>query len=429
MLAMSEVHCIKTLRNNKGLTISEIARTMSINWRTAKKYADDNQLPEVKIKKRRGMMYESKWGEIVGDWLEEDAREKRKSRRTNKQMHQELVELGFTGSYRTLCDFIKIWRASNDQKSSPDTEAERLEHPPGQAQVDFGVMEAVQGGVYKDVRALVMSFPASNAAFCVPMPSENQECFLSGLKMLFAQAGGVPLSIRIDNLSPAVKKVRGSHGEAELTDGFAAFQAYYGFDVQVCNPNKGNEKGHVERKVGYVRYNFFSVPPVMIDWDDLRSQLLKVLTEDRQRLHYTKRKLIEELWQEERQVLLKLPDEAYPVFKQTDVSFNKYSEFKLDNRLIHVPGARKHANLTCVAYWDTFKVITEDGEVLLSDHRPYLEKRRLIPWYEIMKIWRTKRGRSNIPGIVGICRLAYWTTYPSRVEGNARNELNRWFLF
>ncbi len=235
-----------------------------------------------------------------------------------------------------------------------------------------------------------MSYPASNAAFCVPMPSENQECFLSGLKMLFEQAGGVPLSIRIDNLSPAVKKVRGSHGEAELTDGFAAFQAYYGFDVQVCNPNKGNEKGHVERKVGYVRYNFFSVPPIMIDWDDLRSQLLKVLTKDRQRLHYTKQKLIEELWQEERKVLRKLPDEDYPVFKQTDASFNKYSEFKLDNRLIHVPGARKHAKLTCVAYWDIFKIITEDGEVLLSDHRPYLEKRRLIPWYEILKIWRTK---------------------------------------
>lgn len=390
MLAMSDTQCIKTLRNNKGLTISEIARTMSINWRTAKKYADDNQVPEVKIKKRRGMMYGSKWGEIVGDWLEEDAREKKKSRRTNKQMYQELVKLGFEGSYRTLCDFVNVWRASKEEDGSSADEAERLDHPPGQAQVDFGVMEAVQNGVYKDVRALVMSFPSSNAAFCVPMPSENQECFLSGLKMLFEQAGGVPLSIRIDNLSPAVKKVRGSHGEAELTEGFTAFQTYYGFDVQVCNPSKGNEKGHVERKVGYVRYNFFSVPPVMKDWVDLRSQLLDVLTADRQRLHFSKRERIEDLWQEERKVLLKLPDEDYPVFKQTAVTFNMYSEFKLDKRLIHVPGARKHANLSCVTYWDTFKVITEDGEVLMSDHRPYMEKRRLIPWSEIMKRWRVK---------------------------------------
>jgi DNA-binding transcriptional MerR regulator len=50
MLAMSEIHCIKFLRNNKGLSISEIQRTLKINWRTAKKYADEDQIPEQKRK-------------------------------------------------------------------------------------------------------------------------------------------------------------------------------------------------------------------------------------------------------------------------------------------------------------------------------------------------------------------------------------------
>lgn len=404
---MSDIQCIKTLRNNKGLTISEIARTMSINWRTAKKYGDGDQLPQIKTRKRKGMMYESEWGEIVEDWLEEDAREKRKSRRTIIQMHKDLVEMGFKGSYRTLCDFVSDWRASRDDDGTRPDDAERLEHPEGEAQVDFGVMEAVQDGAYKDIRALVMSFPASNSAFCVPMPSENQECFLSGLKMLFAQAGGVPLSLRIDNLSPAVKKVRGPHGEAQLTEGFAAFQAHYGFEVQVCNPSKGNEKGNVERKVGYVRYNFFSVPPVIKDLDDLRKQLLDVLTEDRQRLHYRKQELIEDLWKEEQKSLLKLPDEEYPVFKQTKLTFNKYNEFKLDDCLIHVPGARKHTSLSCIAYWDKYKVITEDGEVLLSDNRPYMEKRRFIPWHGILKDWLRK------PRVVGHSR--YRNYLPPRV--------------
>ena len=36
MLAMSEVNCIKKLRNEKGLSITEIAKTMQVNWRTAK---------------------------------------------------------------------------------------------------------------------------------------------------------------------------------------------------------------------------------------------------------------------------------------------------------------------------------------------------------------------------------------------------------
>jgi hypothetical protein len=42
MLAMSEINCIKTLRNEKGLSITTIAKTLSINWRTAKKYGDDD---------------------------------------------------------------------------------------------------------------------------------------------------------------------------------------------------------------------------------------------------------------------------------------------------------------------------------------------------------------------------------------------------
>ncbi|MEB2302401.1 hypothetical protein LAV72_22610 [Lysinibacillus xylanilyticus] len=80
------------------------------------------------------------------------------------------------------------------------------------------------------------------------MPSENQECFLSGLKQLFKQAEGVPLSIRIDNQTPAVKKVRGPEGEAKLTDELISFQNHYGFKVQVCNPEVGMKKEMLKEK-------------------------------------------------------------------------------------------------------------------------------------------------------------------------------------
>ncbi|MGG3739502.1 IS21 family transposase, partial [Aeribacillus pallidus] len=86
MLAMSEINCIKFLRNNKGLSISEIQRTLKINWRTAKKYADEDQIPKQKSPQRKGMMYEEKWGEIVSAWLFEDSKLRKKSRRTKKKI-------------------------------------------------------------------------------------------------------------------------------------------------------------------------------------------------------------------------------------------------------------------------------------------------------------------------------------------------------
>ena len=388
MLAMSEVNCIKTLRNEKGLSISAVATTMKVNWRTAKKYGDGDQLPQEKTHQKKGMMYTEIWGEIIVDWLEEDFKVKKKLRRTNKKMFEDLQSMGFKGSYRTVCDFIQEWRAAEDDEVSKGYE--RLDHPEGEAQLDFGTMEAVQDGEIVDVHALVMSFPASNTGFAVPMPGENLECFLSGLQQLFKQAGGVPISIRIDNLTPAVKKVRKGETEAELTDAFRHFQHYYGFKVQVCNPASGNEKGHVERKVGYVRYNFFSTPPVINGFEDLREQLEGQLKKDRQRLHYKKEELIEDLWLQEQKQLLKLPEEPYPVFKQFAIGFNKYNEFNLDQHLIHVPRARNYVQLYCITYWDSYKVITNEGEILLSDARPYMKKRRFIPWKDILIDWLKK---------------------------------------
>ena len=74
MLTMPEINCIKLMRNQKSLSINQISKALGINWRTAKKYADADQLPVEKKQKKSGMMYEEKWGEIVSVWLWEDQR-------------------------------------------------------------------------------------------------------------------------------------------------------------------------------------------------------------------------------------------------------------------------------------------------------------------------------------------------------------------
>lgn len=121
-------------------------------------------------------MYQEKWGEIVSGWLSEDYKLKKKSRRTALAIFKELKELGFEGSYRTVCSFIEC-RKDTHQEERIDQGFERLEHPPGEAQVDFGTMEVVQDGEFKDVHLLIMTMPYS---FAVGYPAENQECFLDG---------------------------------------------------------------------------------------------------------------------------------------------------------------------------------------------------------------------------------------------------------
>lgn len=414
MLTMSEINCIKHLRNEKGLSIDRIANTLQINWRTAKKYGDESELPPSIIKPKKGMMYEEKWGTMVSDWLFEDAKEKKKLRRNNLQLFKELQKHGFLGSYRTCCNFIQEWRVQHDGEDK-DKGAERLEHPAGEAQVDFGIMEAVENGKSRDIRLLIMSFPFSNVAFYEPMPSENQECFLEGLKKLMDKVGFIPRKIRIDNLTPAVKKTRSKTEEAQLTDEFMRFQLYYGFETQVCNVRKGNEKGHVEKKVGYIRYNFFSVPPVITGLSDLSEKLLAFSMDDQCRQHYRKQIDIQVLWEEEKSSMKNLPDSPYPVRKEQLIKVNPYNEIKVDDDIVHIPKGKNHIQLYLVTTWDKYQVVTPDGEIIAEGLRPYMNKRKLLPWKDIFNAWRQKprvveysRYRQYLPG-----RIKEYLSIPS----------------
>lgn len=411
---MSEINCIKHLRNEKGLSIDRIANTLQINWRTAKKYGDESELPPSIIKPKKGMMYEEKWGTMVSDWLFEDAKEKKKLRRNNLQLFKELQKHGFLGSYRTCCNFIQEWRVQHDGEDK-DKGAERLEHPAGEAQVDFGIMEAVENGKSRDIRLLIMSFPFSNVAFYEPMPSENQECFLEGLKKLMDKVGFIPRKIRIDNLTPAVKKTRSKTEEAQLTDEFMRFQLYYGFETQVCNVRKGNEKGHVEKKVGYIRYNFFSVPPVITGLSDLSEKLLAFSMDDQCRQHYRKQIDIQVLWEEEKSSMKNLPDSPYPVRKEQLIKVNPYNEIKVDDDIVHIPKGKNHIQLYLVTTWDKYQVVTPDGEIIAEGLRPYMNKRKLLPWKDIFNAWRQKprvveysRYRQYLPG-----RIKEYLSIPS----------------
>ncbi|WP_341351823.1 hypothetical protein [Bacillus cereus] len=112
------------------------------------------------------MLYNSEYGKMIDLWLEEDSKLRRKERRTNKKIWKQLqTEYDFKGSYRTVCDYIQLRKPQ--MKIQKETRYERLEHPAGEAQVDFGNMTVVKDGAYKHIKALLLSFPYSNAAFYI----------------------------------------------------------------------------------------------------------------------------------------------------------------------------------------------------------------------------------------------------------------------
>ncbi|MBS3813862.1 IS21 family transposase [Candidatus Bipolaricaulota bacterium] len=383
---------MKQLREEDEESITDIADTLGISWRTAKKYADGDLNTEDRPKQKRIRPVMGPYTEVVDAWLAEDMLAPRKQRRTAKAIYQQLKErTDYSGSARTIRRYVSKRR--QELIDAAKTQYVKLTHEPGTAQVDFGEFK----GVHPETRKLhtypylVVTFPHSNAQLARVTPAENIECFLEALKDIFNELGGVPKVLWFDNLSSAVTDVlKGT--KRKLTKAFTAFKWHYRFGANFCNVGEGHEKGHVEGKVGYVRRNWMSPPPLISDVAEFNDNLKAEMAADRDRDHYEKDELISQLFKYDLDSLLKLPTEEFEVVRTDTKVANKYGEIKVGDETYHVGSAHPKQNLFLKIYWNKIVVYDEYGEKKLTTlPRKYVPKRvDDIDWIEELKIFKTK---------------------------------------
>lgn len=214
---------------------------------------------------------------IIQQILIEDQQAPKKQRHTAERIFQRLrVEHGFQGGRTVVKDAVRSWKQSHQEVYLP------LSHPPGEAQVDFGEATIELNGVQTKVALFVMTLPYSGAIFIQAFPRECTETFLEGHRRAFEFFGGVPRRISYDNSAIAVIEVLQGR-ERKLTKEFLRLQSHYLFQEHFCLVRRANEKGHVERLVGFTRRNFL-VPVPQVDSlatlnDSLRERCLTDLAE------------------------------------------------------------------------------------------------------------------------------------------------------
>ncbi len=149
---------------------------------------------------------------------------------------------------------MRAWKQSHQEVFLP------LVHPPGEAQVDFGEATIRLAGQETKVALFVMTLPYSGAIFMQAFPRECTETFLEGHRRAFEYFGGVPRRISYDNSAIAVIEVLKGR-ERKLTKEFLRLQSHYLFQEHFCLVRRANEKGHVERLLGFARRNFLVPVP------------------------------------------------------------------------------------------------------------------------------------------------------------------------
>jgi hypothetical protein len=221
-------------------------------------------------------------------------------------------------------------------------------------------------------------------------PSENQECLLTGLVRIFNHIGGACTLARLDNMSTAVVEIL-KGGERVLCDGFIRFKLHYRFNAVFCNPAKGNEKGNVENKVGYVRRNMLVPVPVIADFNDFNKELLRSCDENHARDHYRHGKTISELWEEEKQHLLKLPEYEYSVFRYESLTVNKNGFILIDTVRYGLSPEMAGTIVQAKIYFDRIEVY-HDRCLLKGFDRSYEKNGEVSDWREYLGALTKKPG-------------------------------------
>jgi len=377
MLAVTQIEYIRYEANQKGEDYADIGRRMKVDPRTVRKYANQEEFKK-REKQERPSPIMDPVKPILDKWIKEDLKKKKKNHRTAKRMFNQLVKNhSFTGSYRSVRGYVS--KRKKEFKEYIEEASLPLETFPGTAQVDFGTAPFLYHSEVIDLPYLVMSFPYSNAFYFQVFPSENTECLLEGLQRMFQHMGGVPHTIRFDNLSPAVKKI-GAKGERELTDTFERFVLHYGFQYEFCNPGKGNEKGHVEAMVKYVRNNFLLPECTILDLNQFNETLWELAEEDRDRSHYEKNVLQSQLYVEDQDKWLMPPEKDFDCVRHQELRADKYGMVSLDQKQYSTsPRFAKQRVRVRISY-NSIVILNEQNEKIVTHHRLYGVKRKSMVW-------------------------------------------------
>jgi transposase len=394
VLRMPQIEYIKDLYENEGLSLREIAKRTHTDFRTVQKYAyRNNWNPPVELKMQpEEYPVLGDYIPIINEWLEQDEREPRKQRHTITRVFKRLQkEHGYKGSYASVKRYVN--RKKDEMKKRKESFLP-LAHPPGHAQVDFGKFKYYDGiGLGHEGYALIVSFPQANTGWIQVFPSENQECLLTGLKRIFYHIGGVPVRLRCDNMTTAVAQVL-EGTERVITDGFYRFMLHHRFGADFCNPAKGNEKGNVENKVGYTRRNMLVPVPVIDDFDAFNAELLLRCDEDHDREHYERGELIRELWEDEKQHLLTLPEYEYEVFSYDSLKVDKCGFIRVDTTKYGLSPELSGKVMQVKIYFDKIEVFY-DHSLLKTFRRSYEKNGEDSDWKDYLPSLVKKPGATE----------------------------------
>lgn len=271
---MALLSVIRRWHFREGIPIREIERRTGLSRNTIRKYLRSGTVePKFKVPDRPSKL--DPFAEKLTGWLRQEAGKSRKQKRTAKQMHADLVSLGFDGGYGRVASFVRAWKADRQraQQTSGRGTFVPLVFAPGEAfQFDWSEDWAIIVGKQTKLQVAHTKLSHSRAFTVRAYLLQTHEMLFDALTQAFRVLGGVPQRGIFDNMKTAVDRI-GSGKARQVNARFAAMASHYLFEPEFCNPASGWEKGQVEKNVQDARRRLWQPVPSFPDLGALNAWL------------------------------------------------------------------------------------------------------------------------------------------------------------
>ena len=406
---MGLLNIIRRMHLRQKLSIREIARLTGASRNTVTKHLAANTTePHFATPERQSKL--DPFAEKLAGWLKTEAGKSRKERRTVKQLHADLVALGFSGSYARVAAFARQWRADRqrEQQTTGRGTFVPLSFRPAEAfQFDWSEDFAVLGGEPTKLQMAHIKLAHSRAFLLRGYPLQTHEMLFDAHWHAFRVFGGVPGRGIYDNMKTAVDRV-GRGKERQINIRFLAMTNHYVYEPDFCNPAAGWEKGQVEKNVRDSRHQMLQCMPdfpalaTLNAWLEQRSLELwretphgkqPPLTHASMRCRATG--TIADVWVEEQAALMPLPV-AFDGFIELSKRVSPTCLISFDRNRYSVPASFANRPVSLRIYPDRLVVASEGN--ILCEHARVIQRSHHLPaktiydWRHYLAVVQRKPG-------------------------------------
>ena len=210
MIDVALLSVIRRWHFREGVPIREITRRTGLSRNTVRKYLASGII-EPSYPKRTSPSKLDDYECTLISWLFRESKRHRKQRRSIRQLHSDLVQLGYTGSYDRVAAYARQWQQEQQeaQRTAPRNTFVPLQFAPGEAfQFDWSEDYAVIAGVRTKLQIAHFKVSFSRAFFLRAYLLQTHEMLFDAHYHAFCAFEGVPERGIYDNMKTAVDKVR-----------------------------------------------------------------------------------------------------------------------------------------------------------------------------------------------------------------------------